>query len=198
MAIDKGIAIVCADLQQVGGIKHVLLREWTTADGIVYDSNAHLHEITSIKDASDPAEWYIYEFKSQEASMTVNATKENGSTSFECGLSFMLPRMTSEKFAELQAMQNTCMMAIAVDNNDQAFVLGVSDQYVNAVAASRSQTYVSLASMEGGTGSAFTDDNGITVNLTCKQYELPREYTGTITYYTDGTPSTIYKAETTT
>ena len=26
MAIDKGIAISCDDLQQIGGIKHILLR----------------------------------------------------------------------------------------------------------------------------------------------------------------------------
>ena len=48
--------------------------------------------------------------------------------------------------------------------------------------------------MEGGSGSAFTDDNAITVNLMAKQYELPREFTGTINYYTDATPSASYKA----
>ena len=31
----------------------------------------------------------------------------------------------------------------------------------------------------------------------CKQYELPREYTGTIAYYTDATPSADFAATTT-
>ena len=197
MAIDKGIAIICDDVQQIGGIKHILLRSWATDDDIVYD-NSGVHEITSIQaTGASEADWYLYEFKSQEASMTVNATKENGSTAFECGLSFMLPKMNSRKFVELQNLLSECMMAIAVDNNGTALVLGVSEKYRNASVSNRSQTYLDVASMEGGTGSAFTDANGVTINLTCTQYELPREYSGTITYYTDATPSSTYKAETT-
>ena len=198
MAIDKGIAISCADLQQIGGIKHILLRSWKTGDVIAYDSTDN-HTITSIK-KSGPAnadDWFVYEFKSQEANMTINATKENGSTAFECGLSFMLPKMGDAKFTELQNMLTDCMMGIAVDNNDVAFVLGVSEKYANASVAERSQTFLNVGSIEGGTGSAFDDTNGVTVNLTCKQFELPREYTGTIAYYTDATPSTTFSATTT-
>mgnify|MGYP003638616896 CR=1 FL=1 len=197
MAIDKGIAISCGDLQQIGGIKHILLRSWTSGDIIAYDSSDN-HTITSIKKAGPAnADWFLYEFKAQEANMTVNATKENGSTAFECGLSFMLPKMGDAKFTELQNMLTDCMMGIAVDNNDTAFVLGVSEKYANTSASNRSQTFLNVASMEGGSGSAYTDQNGITVNLMCKQFELPREYTGTIAYYTDATPSTTFAATTT-
>ena len=197
MAIDKGIAISCDDLQQIGGIKHILLRDWTAGDIIVYD-NADDHAISSIKKSGPAnADWFLYEFKSQEANMSINATKENGSTAFECGLSFMLPKMGTKKFAELQNMLTDCIMAIAVDNNDVAFVLGVSEKYANESVAERSQTFLNVGSIEGGTGSAFDDTNGVTVNLTCKQFELPREYTGTITYYTDATPSATYEATTT-
>ena len=197
MAIDKGIAISCDDLQQIGGIKHILLRSWTAGDIITYDSTDN-HTITSIKKSGPAnADWYLYEFKAQEANMTVNATKENGSTAFECGLSFMLPKMGDAKFTELQNMLTDCMMGIAVDNNGTAFVLGVSEKYQNEKVVERSQTFLSVASMEGGTGSAYTDQNGITVNLTCKQFELPREYTGTISYYTDASPSATYAATTT-
>ena len=195
MAIDKGIAIKCGDLQQIGGIKHILLRDWAAGDVVVYDSTDD-HAISSIKTGAADAVWYLYEFKSQEASMTVNATKENGSTAFECGLSLTFPKMETKKFAELQNMLTDCMMGIAVDNNGTAFVLGASQKYRNESVASRSQTYLNVASMEGTTGSAFTDDNAITLNLMAKQYELPREYTGTITYYTDATPSADYEATT--
>jgi hypothetical protein len=196
MAIDKGIAIKCDDLQQIGGIKHILLRDWTVGDVVSYD-NTDDHAIDSIKDSgASTAKWYLYEFKSQEASMTVNATKENGSTAFECGLSLTFPKMETKKFAELQNMLTDCMMGIAVDNNGTAFVIGASEKYRNESVASRSQTYLNVASMEGTTGSAFTDDNAITLNLMAKQYELPREYTGTITYYTDATPSADYEATT--
>ena len=197
MAIDKGIAISCGDIQQIGGIKHILLRDWAAGDIITYGATG-IHTITSIKKSGPAnADWFLYEFKSQEASMTVNATKENGSTAFECGFSFMLPQMGQTKFSELQNMLTDCMMGIAVDNNDKAFALGVSEKYQNESVVERSQTYLNVASMEGGTGSTFDDTNGVTVNLTCKQFELPREYTGTIAYYTDATPSVTYAATTT-
>ena len=197
MAIDKGIAITCADLQQVGGLKHILLRTWDSNDEIVYGNGAGEHDIDSILNSSNPAEWYLFEFKNQEANMTVNATRENGSTTFECGLSFTLPRMKNTKFHELQNLITGCgMMGIAVDGNGTPFVIGVSEKYANSQVASRSQTQLHLQTMEGGSGSAYTDQNGITVNLMAKQYELPREYIGTIAYYTDATPSALYKATT--
>ena len=196
MAIDKGIAITCADLQQIGGIKHILLRDWAAGDVVSYD-NTDDHSISSIVDTvGSTATWYLYEFKSQEASMTVNATKENGSTAFECGLSLTFPKMETKKFAELQNMLTDCMMGIAVDNNGTAFVIGASEKYRNESVASRSQTYLNVSSMEGSSGSAFDDDNAITVNLMAKQFELPREFTGAINYYTDNTPSTAYRATT--
>ena len=109
----------------------------------------------------------------------------------------VFPKMGTKKFAELQNRLNDCMMAIAVDNNDNACVLGVSQLYRNESVPERSQTFVNVSSIEGGTGSAFDDTNGLTVNLMCKQFELPREYTGTISYYTYPTPSSTFAATTT-
>ena len=46
-----------------------------------------------------------------------------------------------------------------------------------------------MSGMEGGTGAAYNDDNGLTITLMAKQYELPRVFSGTITYYVDGDTS---------
>ncbi len=191
MAIDKGIAIGCSDVQASGGIKHILLRSWATGDTVSYANGAGLHGISSLTDTGgSTATWYLYEFKNQTPALTINATKENGSTSFECGLSFMLPKMDSDKFHELQNMIDSCLMAIAVDTNGEAFVLGVSEKYQNESVSSRNQTFLNLSGFEGGTGAAYTDDNGLTVSLMAKQYELPRVYSGTITYYTSNNQAT--------
>lgn len=192
MAIDKGIEIGCADVNAVGGIRHILLRTWATGDDIVYTNTANVsHGISSIQgDGLAVATWFLYEFKNETPALTVTATKENGSTSFECGLTFMLPKMDTKKSAILQSMLNQCMMAIAVDTNGVASVLGVSEKYQNQKENSRNQTYLDLSGFEGGTGAAYGDDNGFTVNLVAKQYELPRIYTGSITYYTSGNKAT--------
>lgn len=182
MAIDTGLAVTCADLQATGGIKQILLRSWVAGDIITYDNSTGKHGISKIEKAGPAsADWFVYEFKNETPSLTINATKENGSTAFECGLSFMIPNNNEAKFSELQKMLNTCMMAIAIDTNNVKTVLGVSEKYANEDVDSRNQTFLNLASMEGGTGAAYADENGITVNLMSRQFELPRIYTGTCT-----------------
>jgi hypothetical protein len=176
MAIDTGLAIDCTDLQATGGIKQILLRSWADGDTIAYGGTG-VHTITSIKDTGGTdADWGVYEFKNETPALTINATKENGSTAFECGLSFTLPRMEVGKFNAIQDMLNACLMIIAVDTNDKAFVLGVSQKYRNAIDETRNQTFGQFASAEGGSGAAYSDESGITVSLMARQFEMPREY----------------------
>jgi hypothetical protein len=189
MAIDTGLGVTCADLQATGGIKQILLRSWATGDVVNYGA-AGTHSIVSILETAADANWFVYEFKNETPAMTINATKENGSTAFECGLSFMLPKMDVTKFSELQGLLDTCMMGIAIDTNDKAFVIGVSEKYANEDVPSKNQTFLNLASMEGGTGAAYSDENGITVSLMARQFELPREYAGTITVDTSALTAT--------
>jgi hypothetical protein len=176
MAIDTGLAIVCADLQATGGIKRILLRAWAAGDTVAY-GGAGVHTITSIKDTGGTdADWGVYEFKNETPALTINATKENGSTAFECGLSFMLPKLEVGKANVVQDLLNSCLMIIAVDTNDKAFVLGVSKKYSNTLDQSRNQTFGNFASAEGGTGAAYSDESGITISLMSRQFEMPREY----------------------
>jgi hypothetical protein len=181
MAIDTGLGVVCADLQATGGIKQILLRSWEATDAVVYGNAAGEHDIDSILTGASSANWFVFEFKNETPALTINATKENGSTAFECGLSFMLPKISSTRFHVLQEMLNTCMMGIAIDTNGVASVIGVSEKYANEDVPSKNQTFLNLASMEGGTGAAYSDENGITISLMARQFELPRIYSGTIT-----------------
>jgi hypothetical protein len=188
MAIDTGLAIGCADLQATGGISQIILRSWATADVITYGA-AGTHSIENIQSGGDAA-WFVYEFKNETPALTINATKENGSTAFECGLSFNLPKIELAKFSELQGMLNECMMGMALDTNGKWWVLGVSEKYANEDVASRSQTFLNLSGFEGGTGAAYSDESGITVNLMARQFELPREYAGTVTVDTSALTAT--------
>tara|TARA_R100000963_G_scaffold29905_1_gene21159 strand:+ start:1303 stop:1890 length:588 start_codon:yes stop_codon:yes gene_type:complete len=189
MAITNGINIDCENKQGAGGIRNILIRTWATGDTIVYNNTALLHEITSIKDTgASVATWHNYEFKNELPSLTVTAAKENGSTAYECALSFMMPEMTNDKAAALQGLMDTCMMVIAVGNNGKNYVLGVSEKYENEKVATRNQTYASMTGAEGASGAAYNDDNGWTVTMSCKQWEAPRLYTGTLTLYSSSDP----------
>ena len=176
MAIDKGIGVDCTNLQSTGGIKQICLRSFATNDAVAYDNDPSKHDITSITSGGSPANWFVFEFKNETAALTVNATKENGSTAFACGLSFMIPQINNVRMAEIQAMLDTCMMAIVVTTNDEKLVVGLSEKYANEDVPAKNQTFLNLASIEGGTGAAYSDENGLTVNLMARQFELPRQY----------------------
>ena len=187
MAITKGLSILCEDLQRTGGISQIFLRSWAAGDEATFVNTAGTsHSISSIVDTGGTkADWFMFEFKDEVPTLAVAATKENGSTAFECTLSFYLPRMNDTKFAVLQEMLTQCMMGIVVDTNDNKYVIGVSEKYSvggsENASLSRSQTYLNLASMEGNTGAAYSEENGITITLMARQFELPRLFTGALT-----------------
>ena len=187
MAITKGLSILCEDLQRTGGISQIFLRSWAAGDQATFVNTAGTsHSISSIVDTGGTdADWFMFEFKDEVPTLAVAATKENGSTAFECTLSFYLPRMNDTKFAVLQEMLTQCMMGIVVDTNGNNYVIGVSEKYSVGGSAnaslSRSQTYLNLASMEGNTGAAYSEENGITITLMARQFELPRLFTGSLT-----------------
>ena len=177
MAIDNGIAIDCSALQSTGGIKQICLRSFASGDAVTYSNAAGKHDVTKIVDSGDStADWKVFEFKNETAALNITATKENGSTVFECGLEFMLPQINNTKMHELQTMLNTCMMAIVVTTNDEKLVVGLSEKYGNEDVISRNQTFLNLSGMEGGTGAAYSDENGLTISLMARQFELPRQY----------------------
>mgnify|MGYP003132466154 CR=1 FL=1 len=190
MAIDTGLAIQCADLQSTGGITQICLRSFAAGDTATVDATADTHGYSSIGNGGGTASWFVYEFKNETPTLNITATKENGSTAFECALSFSLPRMNDPKFHELQKMLNECMMAIVTDTNGTNFVVGLSERFRNEDVLLKNQTFLNLAGMEGTTGAAYSDENMITINLVARQFELPRLYSGTLTVDTSALTAT--------
>ena len=188
MAIDTGLGVTCADLQTTGGIKQILLRSWATADVVTYGAGT-AHTITNIQSGGDAA-WFVYEFKNEVPSLTIAATKENGSTAFECSLSFMIPNLAATRMEELKNLESTCMMGLVLDTNDKWWAVGVSSKYANEDVQAKSQTFLNLVGFEGGTGAAYSDESGMTVNLMARQFELPREYAGTVSVNTSALTAT--------
>ena len=190
MAIDKGIGVECSNLQSTGGITQILLRSWDINDAVVYGNSTGEHDIDSILTSASAANWFVFENKNETGALTVNGTKENGSTAFECTLSFMIPQINNDRFAEFQAMLDTCMMGAVKDTNGSWWIVGASEKYANEDVQAKNQTYLNLASMEGGTGAAYSDESGMTITLTARQFELPRKYIGTVTVDTSALTAT--------
>ena len=189
MAITDGLAIGCGDLQATGGIKRVLIREWNstgTADEITL-GGAGAHTVTSIMDsAGTSSTWGVFENKIETPALVVSGTTEKNVSTYECSVSFNLPKMDLIKTNRLQEFTGKCLMVLAEDTNSDWFVLGISntltgsdgnlDPATAGDTGTRQQTFAKLGTIEGGSGAAFSDENGLTVTLTCTQFELPRLY----------------------
>jgi len=178
MAIDTGLAVSCDDLRASGGIQEIAIREYEDTDAITFGT---AHNITEY-DTSGSSEdfWAVFEFKNETPALTITGTKENGTTSFEIGLTFTIPLIDGAKMLELQKLSDDkCLVAIVRTVNGENLVFGVSQRYAYETTLPNNQTFASLSGFEGGTGAAYSDENNMTVSLTCKQFELPRQYTGT-------------------
>ena len=189
MAITDGLAIGCGDLQATGGIKRVLIREWNstgTADEITL-GGAGAHTVTSIMDGGGTnSTWGVFENKIETPALVVSGTTEKNVSTYECSVSFNLPKMDLIKTNRLQEFTGKCLMVLAEDTNSDWFVLGISntltgsdgnlDPSTAGDTGTRQQTFAKLGTIEGGSGAAFSDENGLTVTLTCTQFELPRLY----------------------
>mgnify|MGYP003634602346 CR=1 FL=1 len=182
MAIDTGLLVDCGDLNAVGGIRQIILTELDNITTVAPTAAAADHIISSMV-SSDP--WARFEFKNETAALAITGTKEGGSTAYECALSFYIPDMTADRMAQLSQLEDACPVAIVEMNSGEQFIIGFSYRYENLGAGAtpwvRNQTYANLTSIEGGTGSAYADDNGLTVTLTARQFELPFNYSGAIT-----------------
>jgi len=182
MPIDSGLLVDCGDLNAVGGIRQILLTDLDNIATVAPTTAATDHIITGLT-VTNP--WARFEFKNETAALAITGTKEGGSTAYECALSFYIPDMTANRMAELSDLEDVCPVAMVEMNSGQIFVIGLSYRYENLSASStpwtRNQTYANLTSIEGGTGSAYADDNGLTVTLTARQFELPFNYSGAIT-----------------
>ena len=194
MSIESGLSIGCTDLQASGGLSHVLIREWNSpagTDTVTFDhtGNWKVTEIKNSEGTATEAEWGVYESKIESSSLTIAATNEGKNiTTYECTVSMYLPRLSEDKFLRLQEMQGKCLMVLCVDTNValtngigvngayQGMLIGASDTLSNLESKARSQTWARIASIEGGSGAAFSDEDGVTVTLTCTQFEAPNAY----------------------
>lgn len=177
MAIDSGLLVDCGDLNAVGGIRQILLTDLSNVATVAPTVLDATHSITSFTTTDD---WARFEFKNETAALAITGTKEGGSTAYECALSFYIPDIDGARFHELSNLESACPVALVEFNSGKMMFVGWSYKYENKAAGAtpwvRNQTYANLTSIEGGSGSAYADDNGVTVTLTARQFELPIEY----------------------
>lgn len=187
MAIADGLTTTCANLQASGGIKTVFIREWNSTGSPDQIATLGTGTITSIADSGgSTSTWGVYETKLQTPTLNVTGSSVGNANTYECSLTFNLPQLDLARRNSITDLQGKCLQVMMLDTNGTYFVIGISgtltggDGGLDLAAAShigtRPQTFARLSAVEGGTGAAFSDETGLTITLTCTQYELPRTY----------------------
>ena len=187
MAIADGLTTTCANLQASGGIKTVFIREWNSTGSPDQIATLGTGTITSIADSGgSTSTWGVYETKLQTPALNVTGSSVGNANTYECSLTFNLPQLDLARRNSITDLQGKCLQVMMLDTNGTYFVIGISgtltggDGGLDLAAAShigtRPQTFARLSAVEGGTGASFSDETGLTITLTCTQYELPRTY----------------------
>lgn len=187
MAIASGLTTTCTNLQSSGGIKTVFIREWNSTGSPDQIATLGTGTITSIADSGgSTSTWGVYETKLETPALSITGASVGNVSTYECNLTFNLPQLDLARRNSITDMQGKCLQVMMLDTNGTYFVIGISgtltggDGGLDLAAAShigtRPQTFARLSAVEGGTGAAFSDETGLTITLTCTQYELPRTY----------------------
>jgi hypothetical protein len=182
-SITSGLLTTCADLNAVGGIRQIFITDLANVTTVTPATAPTTGIITNfVVAAANP--WARFETKQGEAAMTINGTKEGGATKYEIGLNFYVPNITGARLAALQHLGDACPVAIVEFFSGVRVIVGFSYLFANQSQGTtfwtRNQTYASLKTIEGGSGMAITDPNGLTVTLSATQWELPYTYSGAL------------------
>lgn len=181
MAITTGLLVDCEDLNSIGGIRQIIITDVANITTMLPVTSNATHTMTSLLTTIP---WARFEFQNETAGMTVTGTKTNGSTEYIVDLTFFVPYANGARSAEIAELEAGCPVALVEYSTGIIMVIGLSYLYQSQSAVTpwqRNQTTAGLKSVEGGSGLLYSDLNGYTVTMTAKQYELPYEYTGTIT-----------------
>lgn len=153
----SGLTLDCRD--NVGGIKYAYIAPFSSSlDGTVTANNS-IGSLTldGAGVSSLPAgEFKKFETPRQTGFVTETGTfsDENGTAFYTQVLSLTFNKLTSGSQAEIQKLGEASKLAVIVkDNNDRFWLIGNKN---GAVATTTT----------GGTGTAFGDRNGVTIELT--------------------------------
>ena len=176
MAIEN-LSIAHTDLEVRGGLQYVGVGLLSAASAIGFD-NAAVHTVAYTE--ATPLE--LFDLKQGTGSLTTSGTKEGGTIMFEHTVSFYIPNCSSAHIRCLETLKDQDLVVVCKGYDGNAFTIGVSEAFkIEDSTLGNVQMRARLSAIEGGTGAALGDENGLTVTITAQSGELPRVCSNTIT-----------------
>ena len=152
----KGMAQECKG--SVAGLKKLYIG---LIDGFTVSTTPSSHTATiSAKTTGDTLYEYFVTDESSSLTSTLTKNSQNGVKYYSNVISATFVKMTPAKHLELQALANENLIVVAVDNNNQGWLLGAD-------------SFVTASEETAQSGQAFDDLSGYQITLNHRSAELP-------------------------
>jgi hypothetical protein len=180
-----GITVSNNDHFAKGGVKSIELFEVfdsTNTNNLQFDVHASDHQVTGFSSNGNGA--YI-EFEKETAKMTISSTQEKGLPMKTVSIEAYIPEISESKLSALQGLEGKALAA-RVDlwdkkgANHKSFLVGWdnvlgSTSTIATINYHHSKFALFIDSIEGDSGAGLSEQNGITLKMTCVQGEYPRD-----------------------
>jgi hypothetical protein len=151
----SGLTLDCRD--NVGGIKYAYVLPFSSSIGIsAPNGTAATFTVDGVTISNVSASFKKFETPRQTGFITETGTysEENGTAFYTQVASLTFNKLTSASQVEVQKLGEASKLAVVVkDNNDRLWLIGNNNGAV-------------LSAANGGTGTAFGDRNGVTIEFT--------------------------------
>jgi len=160
MAIEN-LSIAHSDLEVRGGLQYVAIGLLSQASGMGFDdSGVHTMSYTAA------AALELFDLKQGTGSLTTSGTKEGGTIMFEHTVSFYIPNCSAAHLRSLETLKDKDLVVVAQGHDGNKFTLGMSKAFgLEDSTLGNVQMRARLSSMDGGTGAAIGDENGLTETI---------------------------------
>jgi len=150
-ALTSGYSLDCKDSS--GGITQVYFIEKANVSSVATASGV----VTGLTKAAGKRFWK-YELPKETGNFTNNpqVSTENGTLFFEQGLTIVINKLSASVNTELKLLAQNVLIAVVKDNNNKFWMLG-------------KERGIDMAASESGSGTAFGDRSGYTLNFTGKE-----------------------------
>jgi len=161
-ALTSGYSLDCKDSS--GGITEVFFIEESNVTNIATASGV----VTGLTKAAGKRFWK-YELPKETGNFTNNpqVSTENGTLFFEQGLTIVINKLSASVNTELKLLAQNVLIAVVKDNNNKFWMLG-------------KERGLDMAASESGSGTAFGDRSGYTLNFTGKEPDQLYEVNSTV------------------
>ena len=177
------LSIAAADYEVRGGLQYVAITTFDDATGVTFNNATGQHAVSAISGVGSAV---LFDLQEGTGALSTSGSKDGGTILFEHTISFYVPNVSTAHLSAIESLRNQNLIVWGQSYAGKVYIIGVSEAFKLEDDISNQQMYATFSSVEGGTGSALGDDNGLTVTLTAQSGELVREFTGTFTLPTDG------------